>query len=68
MKLKLYIYLRHVPCFEQARFGWCALDERCHDVHTGWGNVGLCVGLCPCTSLMYDVSDCIESSEIVEQN
>ena len=35
------------------------MDERYHDVHTGRGNVGLCVGLCLRTSLMYDVYDCI---------
>ena len=50
-------YLRHVPLFEWARFGWCALDERYHDVHTGRKNVGLCVGLCLRTSLMNDVYD-----------
>ena len=31
------------------------MDERYHGVHTGRGNVGLCVGLCLRTSLMYDV-------------
>ena len=30
------------------------------------GFAGLCVGLCLRTSLMYDVYDCIESTEMVE--
>ena len=48
------------------RFGWCALDERYNDVHTGRRNVGSCVGLCLRTSLIYDVYDCKESTEMVE--
>ena len=35
-------------------------------VHTGRGDVSLCVNLCLRTSLMYDVYDCIESREMVE--
>ena len=31
-------------------------------VHTGRENVGLCL----CTSLIYDVYDCVESMEMVE--
>ena len=33
---------------------------------TGGRTVGLCVGLCLRASLMYDVYDCIESTEMVE--
>ena len=56
-------YLRNVPCLNKQGSVWCALVERYHDVHTGRGNVGL---LCLRTNLMYDVYDCIKSSEVVE--
>ena len=48
-----------MPCLNKQGSVWCALVERYHDMHTGRGNVGLCLR----TSLMYDdVYDCIEST------
>ena len=52
--------------FKLATFGWCALDKRYHDVHKGRGGVGLCDGLCLCTTLMNDVYDLTEYTKMVE--
>ena len=54
--------LRHVLCLNKQEIGWCALVEHYHGMHTGRGNVGLCL----CTSLMYDVYGCIEYTEMLK--